>query len=1312
MRLITNKQMKQQAFLVFMLLLTCLIQVKAQVAENDFTYNIGTGFNGAVNASVLQADGKLIIGGAFTSFNGTNRNYIARLNADGTLDNMFNPGSGFDGHVHAIAIQPDGKIIVGGDFTTFNGNSQKVIIRLNTNGSHDNTFATTGSGLNNLVYGLAIQVDGKIVVGGMFTSYNGVAGNRNYIARLNSDGSLDSGLGTSFEPGTGFNSFVRCVAVQSDGSILAGGDFTSYAGTASVNYFAKLSATGTLDETFRANYSAAGKVYATTLASGGKIITVGSNSGLSEVSSGIIRRVNSNGSPDVFVTPVALVKSVIIQADGKIVYGGIFSVGIRRLTDSFATENLEAGLGFEGSSLSVNTLAIPASGQILAGGNFTSYAGIVRNRLARLKTCSSVAITTQPTNKIICVGNNTTFATVATGTGLTYKWQVNTLGGNFEYTDLVDDATYSGVTTSTLSITGATNLLSTNRYRCLVSDANCTTTSSPAILTVQAVPTISGQPNNATACVGSNTSFSVTSTGLSYKWQYDPGTGYTDWQFSGATSATLPVNSVTANMNGYKFRCIVGSCSPSVISNEAILTVNPGPAISTQPTTVSLCNSGNALFSVVATDAVSYQWQRNAANLTETVTFTGTTSATLTVAGPTTAENNTFYRCLITASNGCTTLSNSVPLYVYTTPIIATHPVDVTKCAGTSGNVTFTVAVTSPPPGLTYQWQEKVGSGSFANLTNGGVYSTVTTSTLTLTGVTAGMNGNKYRCVVGTCTTPVISFEAQLTVDSPPVVILQPVASTICAGMSTTFTTNATGLGVTFQWQKETGTGTSTYANIANGGIYSGATTETLTLTNVPVGETGLRYRCAVTASGVCAAANTSTALLTVRNPPTFNTQPINKTICEGLSTSFSSSINFNGASPVYQWQENPSGSGFVDLVAEISKYPNGVNGSSLSVNGLLTLNGNKYRLRVGSCTPEVFSNEVTLTVKQPPTITVQPVDKTICKGETVTFSVEATGSDLTYQWAGVTGSGMTTPTLTLTNVSANLNGGKIYCTVMGATGCTPVQSAEVTLTVNDLVINNQPTAVNQFCEGGNTSYTVMAEGSALTYQWQKQVSGSVSDLANDDVYSGVTTNTLMLTSVPFSMNNTAYRCIVRGTCGEINSSAVLLTLFKIPAKPNILSTTSADGITQLVVSNLDVSNPQYKWFLNGIANSNTSSSFIPSAEGSYTVQITANGCVSPISDPHVLVVTGGIQNHNVEAKSLVYPNPVSHSLTISLRTFKTGEEVSIILTNLLGQAVERTNGIGGTSKEVNVYKYASGNYLIILQQGEQKMITRFFKSN
>ena len=183
-----------------------------------------------------------MIGGGFSTFNGIGRNFIARLNANGTLDNTFDPGTGANGPIFAVAVQADGKVLIGGDFTTVNGTALTNLARLHANGSVDTSFIT-GSGANSTVRSLIVQTDGKILMAGSFTNYAGSTIGR--VARLHASGLLDSSFNTG---GVGADNAVFYMSVQGDGKMLLGGDFTRYNGV-SRNRFARLNPEGTVDPT-------------------------------------------------------------------------------------------------------------------------------------------------------------------------------------------------------------------------------------------------------------------------------------------------------------------------------------------------------------------------------------------------------------------------------------------------------------------------------------------------------------------------------------------------------------------------------------------------------------------------------------------------------------------------------------------------------------------------------------------------------------------------------------------------------------------------------------------------------------------------------------------------------------------------------------------------------------------------------------------------------------------------------------------------------------------------------------------------------
>jgi uncharacterized delta-60 repeat protein/uncharacterized repeat protein (TIGR01451 family) len=293
------------------------------IGRLDPSFDIGDGFNDQLRAMALQPDGKIVIGGFFTQVNGVNRSRIARLNKDGSLDMFFNPGSGADSPIYAVAIQSDGRILVGGSFNTFNGIAKPGIVRLNTNGTLHAGF-DVGSGVEGKVYAIALQSDGKILIGGEFTrvnyqTYNG-------IARLNPNGSID----TTFNPGLGASGAVRSIVVQPDGKILIGGSFTNFNGQ-SRNYIVRLNKDGSIDNSFMAGEVGANEaVYGIALQADGKILVAGSFTMFNGVTRNRITRLNPDGSTDPSINfgegANGFISALLVQPDNKIVIGGGFTM--------------------------------------------------------------------------------------------------------------------------------------------------------------------------------------------------------------------------------------------------------------------------------------------------------------------------------------------------------------------------------------------------------------------------------------------------------------------------------------------------------------------------------------------------------------------------------------------------------------------------------------------------------------------------------------------------------------------------------------------------------------------------------------------------------------------------------------------------------------------------------------------------------------------------------------------------------------------------------------------------------------------------
>jgi len=352
----------------------------------------------AIRVVVAQPDGKILLGGAFTTLapNGGasfTRNHIARLNADGALDTAFNPNA--NGLVYAIAVQPDGKILLGGLFTTLSPNggatvTRNRIARLNPDGTLDAAFDPNADGI---VESIAVQANGQILAGGFFTTIGGET--RNFIARLDAT----TGLADSFDPNA--SAIVSAITLQADGKILVGGSFESIGGQPR-NHIARLDPGSGLADSF--NPDASHAVVSIAIQADGKILAAGQFMRIGgEFRNRIARLDPTNGSPDSF-NPIAdnAVNSIVVQADGMILVGGSFTTigpsdrpdgNFGQVRNYIARIDPATGLpdSFNPNANDpVFAIAVQSDGKVLAGGLFTTFAPnggptVTRNRITRLE---------------------------------------------------------------------------------------------------------------------------------------------------------------------------------------------------------------------------------------------------------------------------------------------------------------------------------------------------------------------------------------------------------------------------------------------------------------------------------------------------------------------------------------------------------------------------------------------------------------------------------------------------------------------------------------------------------------------------------------------------------------------------------------------------------------------------------------------------------------------------------------------------------------------------------------------------------------
>ncbi len=455
-----------------------LAAIRGPLAAQTLDTGLNAGANAEVLAVALQSDGKIVIGGNFTTIGGQPRARLARFHADGTLDLAFNPGA--NGPVTALLVQSGNRLLVGGSFTTIGSGAtlRSRLARLNSDGSVDTAFF---SGANQRVAALAQQSDGRVLVAGSFTQLAGAT--RTGLGRLNPDGSLDA----EFNPvvaGTlnGSVPSVEAVLWLADRRILIGGNFSSVnnqssAGAARLNY------DGTRDGSFTPG--ANGVVHALAVAADGRFYLGGEFSRLGAETRPYLARFLASGALDPTVPPPpnGAVRRLAFQSDGRLLVGGIFTeVGpVRRfrLARLLADSSLDAAFFHDISGSlgalppGVYGLAVSSTDQIVLGGSFSSVAGAERNGLARLGS-PLPALLTAPRSLFAAPGANVTLSVGATGEALAFQWRRNGV-------DL------AGATTPTLALPSL-QAAQAGTYTVAVSNPLGTLISEPATVTLGAPP--------------------------------------------------------------------------------------------------------------------------------------------------------------------------------------------------------------------------------------------------------------------------------------------------------------------------------------------------------------------------------------------------------------------------------------------------------------------------------------------------------------------------------------------------------------------------------------------------------------------------------------------------------------------------------------------------------------------------------------------------------------------------------------------------------------------------------------------------------
>jgi hypothetical protein len=479
--------------------------------------------------------------------------------------------------------------------------------------------------------------------------------------------------------------------------------------------------------------------------------------------------------------------------------------------------------------------------------------------------------------------------------------------------------------------------------------------------------------------------------------------------------------------------------------------------------------------------------------------------------------------------------------------------------------------------------------------TAGGVWSSSNTAVATVdtaglvTGVAEGSAVISYTVTDNGCSTAVTY---NVDVKDPVNISTQPAPQIILTGANASFSVAATGTGVTYQWQENTGSG---FSDVTDGGVYSGATTNALTITGATAGMSGYEYQCVVTGTSPCSPATSNSALLTVSNTG-ISSHPVNVDLCDSGTATFS--VTATGDVNSYQWYEDD---GLGPIAITNGGDYSGADTATLTIANVTTAkNGFTYYVDVIGPAVTVSSTTATLNVATGVSYTANPSNQTVCySGGNATFSATATGSFTGYQWqystdnsnwnnvvngtpAGASYTGATTDTLNVATTASTPATGTYYYRALATAQapCSNMPSTSAQLLINNPAITTQPVATTVLA-GNSTTLTAASDATGtVTYQWQyaTTAAGTYTNVVNGTpanvTYSGADTATLTVATTSATAASTAnyYRLVVSANGCAVNSNGGQLTIANYCTTGLTSSGGASDSITNVVITNTTTS--------------------------------------------------------------------------------------------------------------------------------------------
>jgi len=904
---------------------------------------------------------------------------------------------------------------------------------------------------------------------------------------------------------------------------------------------------------------------------------------------------------------------------------------------------------------------------------------------------TTFTITVNPTpvvdpvaNETVCNNSPTTtvvFSSTANGGTIVYNWTNDNTSIGLGASGTGDIPSFIGTNPTNAPVTATITVTASYTN----GGVTCTGPARTFTITVNPTPTVNTVASQVVCNNAPTTAinFSGAVAGTTFTWANNvPSIGL-------ASSGTGNIASFTAINNGTAPVVATIVVTP-VFTNNGVscsgpttsftITVNPTPnvdAVNNQ----SVCN-GAPTAAITFTGAVPgtvYSWTNNTTSIGLAASGTGNI-ASFTATNTTTVPVTATITVTPSYTNGGTTCSGTPVTFTITvnpTPTVAA----VANQAVCNGSSTTAVNFSSTVPGTVFNWTNNntsiglaaSGTGNIAAFTATNATNAAVTATITVTPTFT--NGGT------TCSGTPITF----TITVNPVPTVNTVANQSVCDQSPTaaITFSGTVTGTVYNWTNNTpsiGLGASGTGNIPSFTATNATTAPvTATITVTPTYTNG----------GTTCTGSPTTFTITVTPRTLIATQPVSQTLCAGGSATFS--VTATGTALNYQWQVN-SGSGFSNIA--------GATNNTYTINpATAAMNGNQYQVIVTGTCGTVTSGIATLTVNTAPAITTQPVSAAVCTGSNATFTVAATGTALTYQWQINTGSGfvnltntapysgVTTATLTVSNVTAAMATHQFRVIITGT--CTPpATSNTVGLAINTpVVITTQPASVT-ICFGPNATFSVVATGSGLTYQWQVNNGSGFVNIP------GAVNPTLTVNN-PGPVNFLQYRVIVTGACGSVISNTATLIVFALPSI-SLAQVPPRVCLTDTIVT-LKANVAGGVWTGRGVSGDK----FNPATAGLGASTITytstnANGCISVQST--TIVVNDCKERHNKLRDALrIYPNPSNGRFNIAFMS-DLYKEFNLRVIDARGAVVKDFRFAGltyGTVIPMNLTQLPAGMYIL-----------------